>query len=148
MIRGIRSIIKLVSQEVQIPPHYLYGLIMAVSEEEEYPHVFIAYNNKTDDYLVGVSKISYKEAMEIWDRYESDFNRFIGVSDKTLVTLFDPKINIYLCALYLNELYDVYKNWKKVYYIYNIGGDSNIEHYKDDKFTNLCIKYSKRWFAT
>ena len=54
MIRGIRSIIKLVSQEVQIPPQYLYGLIMALSEDEEYPHVYIAYDNKTDDYVIGV----------------------------------------------------------------------------------------------
>lgn len=147
MIRGIRSIIKLVSQEVQIPPQYLYGLIMALSEDEEYPHVYIAYDNKTDDYVIGVSKIKYKEAIQIWTRYEYVFNKFIGETDKTLVALFDPKINIYICALYLDELYDKYKNWKKVYYVYNIGGDSNIEHCQDDKFTNTCIKYSKRWFA-
>ncbi|MFA5759705.1 MAG: transglycosylase SLT domain-containing protein [Clostridia bacterium] len=148
MIRGIRSIIKLVAQEVQIPPQYLYGLIMALSEDEEYAHVFIAYDNKNDDYIVGISKIKYKEAIDTWDKYEYDFNKFIGKADKSLATLFDPKINIYICALKLNELYDVYKNWKKVYYVYNIGGDSNIEHFQDDKFTNTCIKYSKRWFAT
>jgi len=148
MIQGIRSIIKNVAQEVQIPPQYLYGLIMTLSEDEEYAHVFIAYDNKTDDYLVGVTKIKYKEALLIWDKYEYDFNRFIGKTDKTLVTLFDPKINIYICALYLTELYDIYKNWKKVYYVYNIGGDINIEYYKDDKFVGTCIQYSKRWFAT
>jgi len=27
---------------------------MALSEDEEYPHVYIAYDNKTDDYVIGV----------------------------------------------------------------------------------------------
>ncbi len=73
MIRGIRSIIKLVSQEVQIPPQYLYGIIMALSEDEEYPHVYIAYDNKTDDYVIGVSKIKCTKKLF---RYGLDMSMF------------------------------------------------------------------------
>ena len=148
MIRGIRSIIKIVAQEVQIPPQFLYGLLMGLSEDEEYAHIYIAYDNKTDDYQVGISKISFKIALDMWNKYEVSFNKLFGIQDKNLLTLFNPKINIYLCSLYMNELYEVYKNWKKVYYVYNIGGDINLDHYQDDKFTNCCVKYSKRWFST
>jgi len=147
MIRGIRSIIKLVAKEVQIPPQYLYGIIMALSDSEDYPHVYIAYDNKNDDFSVGVSKLSYKIALIIWECNELEFDKFIGKIDKTLEALYNPKVNIYLCAKYLLDLYAKYKNWKKVYYVYNIGGDSNIDHYEHDKFVIKAINYSRNWFA-
>ena len=79
MIRGIRSIIKLVSQEVK-HPQYLYGLTMTSARTKTMHYVFITIINTI---ILWVTKIKYKEALLIWDKYDYDFNRFVGETDKT-----------------------------------------------------------------
>jgi hypothetical protein len=146
-MKGIRALIKFVSELLEIPPQYLYGIVILNSEEDPVSHMYIGYDKHSQDFYCGLTRVSFKIAEEIYDLERPFFWNLAANNTKlSIVDLFDPRINLLVAGAHLRRLHKQLGDWKKALFVFNTGSLDNIQHSDGDLFVNNVMKHARRWF--
>lgn len=146
MIKGIRALISNAAQKADVPPQYLYGLIMALSRNNSNPEMFYRYDKRRDESYIGIAQIPYNKALEI--HLNKRLYEYIGYKQLLPVYLFDVRLNVFLSAFLLRDIYDRSNNWKQAIYEYHTEEPpEDIKYVDEDMFVNNVLKESKKWFV-
>lgn len=146
-MKGVRALIKSIAEITDIPPQYLYGIVILNTEKDPASHIYVSYDKHSSDFFCGLTHISLNKAREVYDLHRVLINRIYPAKIKlNLIDLFDPRMNLLLAGLYLGDLYIENNDWRKALFIYNTGTKDNIDLCNDDLYVNNVLAQAKRWF--
>ena len=155
MFAGVRAIIKKVAQDVGIPPHILYGIIMQETGGTPAPHVALRYEKVFDEFSTGLGQLFLSTANDIYQNYPAYKKmlqeKFPFLKDKdelTEIDLYHPRLNLYLSALYLKILYNKCEDWRVAIFMYNHGPqEPDPIILEEDAYTNSVMTKAQNWFV-
>lgn len=154
MFAGIRAIIKAVAQDVDIPAHILYGVVMQETGGTPAPHTALRYEKELDEFSVGLGQLLLSTANDIFKNYPAYrqllIQKFPFLADReelTEIDLYHPRLNLYLSALYLKILYNKTEDWRIAVFMYNHGTRMpDPVELDEDAYTYSVMQYAQKWF--